>query len=272
MHSEQGEGSTFRFYFPGVEVSSDLDAIKNNVLVPEDLEQFQKATVLVVDDVESNQNLIREYFEGSKHTLLMANDGLEGMRMAVEFHPDVILLDLRMPNMDGMEVARRLREKEETKEIPIIMLTASALQGDRSNILSLCSSLLYKPITRSQLAEQLKQFLPPEVTASIPEVSGDEYEYQARDKWPELLEKLLEEEKTLWPQLCQTMKMRDLQQFAEQLQQWASESGCPPLQDYARILATQIENFDWENLPQTMAIFPQVKERIKENLAKNQEK
>ena len=104
------------------------------------------------------------------------------------------------------------------------------------------------------------------VSESIEQI---EYEYQARDKWPELLEKLLEQEKTLWPQLCQTMKMRDLQQFAEQLQQWGSESGCPPLQDYAKILATQIEDFDWENLPQTMAVFPKVKERIKENLNRN---
>jgi hypothetical protein len=59
--------------------------------------------------------------------------------------------------------------------------------------------------------------------------------------------------------------MRDLQQFAEKLQQWGRDYACPPLQDYAKILAMQIEDFDWESLPQTLTGFPEVKERIKEN-------
>ncbi len=278
LQSEPGKGSTFIFRFPEVEVSSEKSAVVERascLSASQDLEQFPKATLLVVDDVESNRELIGEYFHGSKHTLLMAADGLEAIRMAVEYRPDVILLDLRMPNMDGMEAAQHLREHEETKKIPIIILTASAFQQERENIQSLSVGFLYKPVTRSQLVEELKKILPLEsqlrnsafsknrvseiLESEVSESENHRSKYEDRARWPELLEKLLEQEQTLWPELCQTMKMRDLQQFAEELQEWGREYACPPLQDYAKILAMQIEDFDWESLPQTLTDFPKVK-------------
>ena len=258
LQSELGKGTTFIFRFPEVEVgqASCLSA-------SEDLEQFQKATLLVVDDVESNRDLIGEYFQGTKHTLLMAADGLEAIRMAEEYHPDVILLDLRMPNMNGKEAAEYLKKKEETKDIPIIILTASALQEDWENMQPFCSAFLYKPVTKTQLIGELKNFLSLDELEDFKlEVSEDEnhgFKEEDKSRWPELLEKLLEKEKTSWPALCKTMKMRDLQQFAEELQQWGREYACPLLLDYAKILSLQIEEFDWENLPQTMASFPEVK-------------
>ncbi|MDY6804726.1 MAG: PAS domain S-box protein [Cyanobacteriota bacterium] len=283
LQSEPGKGSTFIFRFPvkqasrllsphasrplSVEQASRLLSV--SPLSPsEGVEQFQKATLLVADDVESNLNLIGEYFEGSKHTLLMANDGLEAIEMAVEYRPDVILLDLRMPNTDGLEAARQLREKEETKEIPIIILTASALQKDKENMRSLFSGFLYKPITRKDLVAELTKFLPQEVEDWKQAVSDSEPECQEehskedKEKWLELLPKLIEVEKSRLPELCKTMKMRELKQFAEDLQQWGSEYNCPPLGDYAKILATQIDDFDWENLPETMAAFPEVKKNL----------
>ena len=268
LQSEPDKGSTFIFRFPVEQASRLLPPQGSRPSPSEGLKQFQKATLLVADDVESNLNLIGEYFEGSKHTLLMANDGLEAIEMALEYRPDVILLDLRMPNMDGLEAARQLREKEDTKEIPIIILTASALQKDKENIRSLFSGFLYKPITRGDLVAELKKLLPLEVEDLKPEVSDDErdredeHNKENKEKWLELSAKLIELEKSRLPELCQTMKMRELKQFAEDLQQWGSEYNCSPLRGYAKILATQIDDFDWENLPETMAAFPEVKKKL----------
>ena len=82
------------------------------------------------------------------------------------------------------------------------------------------------------------------------------------EKLPELLAKLQEEEETIWPQLCNTMKMRDLRQFAERLKQWATEFQCNLLLDYATTLESQIEAFDWDGLPKTIMSFPEVKSLI----------
>ncbi|NEP43140.1 MAG: hypothetical protein F6K35_29515 [Okeania sp. SIO2H7] len=77
-----------------------------------------------------------------------------------------------------------------------------------------------------------------------------------------MLEKLRQEEERIWPQLCNTMKMRDLREFANRLKQWAVEFRCSLLLDYAMALENQIEGFDWDSLPGTIKAFPEVRRKL----------
>jgi len=267
VESELGKGSSFSFVFPDVAVADGTFVTEVKLELDEDLNKFLPLRVLVADDVQSNRDLIRGYFEETQHSLLMAEDGLKAVQMAQEESPDVILLDLRMPKMDGYQVLEALAEKEEIQQIPVIILTASALKEDEEILKPLSSGFLRKPVSRHQLVSELKRVLPHKYNYSINSLETTPLENSSDvkqetpcvvERLPELLAKLHEEEETIWPQLCNTMKMRDLRQFAERLKQWATEFQCNLLLDYATTLENQIEAFDWKNLPKTIMSFPEV--------------
>ena len=90
-------------------------------------EQQKELTVLVVDDDKSVSQLIRLYLAQAGYRVISAWDGLEGLRMALEEEPDIILLDLNLPGMDGFEVCRNVRLKS---DVPVIMVTAKGEEAD----------------------------------------------------------------------------------------------------------------------------------------------
>lgn len=88
-------------------------------------------TILVVDDHEEIREALAEILEEEGHEVLQAVDGLEALEVVAATLPDVILLDIAMPGIDGLETLRRLKEKPESANLPVIMVTA---QGDRQNM------------------------------------------------------------------------------------------------------------------------------------------
>ena len=271
LESELGKGSTFSFVFPNVAIAPSTPLLATESELDEDLHQFPAVTVLVVDDVPSNLDLIEGYFLGSPHRLLFASDGLEAIAQVRNHHPDIILLDLRMPNMDGRETAQHLKQDETTRDIPIVILTASSMQQDREHLQQLCEGFIRKPVSRTQLISEFKKILPP--TQNYPTAGSDELPtivppsmaLESPEKLPELLEKLRQEEDTAWLQLSQTMKMRDLRAFARRLQEWGTAYQCRQLLEYASGLQAQLEAFDWERLPQTIEAFPRVRRSLSES-------
>jgi len=258
VDSELGRGSTFTLTFPNLRLAeAEAIAIVDDE-TDDNLGQFAPLTILAVDDVPQNLDLLIEYFDGTPHQILTATDGFGAIQMAKLHHPDLILLDLRMPNMDGNEAARRLKRDGETSDIPIIVITASSMGRDRDRLASICQGFLRKPVSRSQLANEMKQIFTVVETSSVstppPEASAPE----AIVDLPQLLEKLSHQESETWPDLCQKMKMRDLRTFSQILLQWGEEHHCQPLRDYATSLSLQIDNFDWDNLPKTLQAFPEV--------------
>ena len=89
------------------------------------------ARILIVDDIEANRRLLQAKLEAQYHTVLLASDGLQALRMAREYDPEIILLDVMMPGMDGYEVCRRLKAAPVTSHIPVVMVTALSDAEDR---------------------------------------------------------------------------------------------------------------------------------------------
>ena len=87
--------------------------------------------ILIVEDVEMNRDLLYQLLE-EDYELTSAEDGRQGLAAAAREKPDLILLDMSLPEIDGLEVARRIRADDELKDIPIIAVTANAMAGDRS--------------------------------------------------------------------------------------------------------------------------------------------
>lgn len=116
-------------------------------------------TVLVVDDDPVIVNLLQVNFEIEGYDVLAATGGEAGLAQARMGHPDVIVLDVMMPGMDGLEVARRLRDDEETKSIPIILLSAKAQSADIQGGLEVADDYVTKPFEPLELLERVKAVL-----------------------------------------------------------------------------------------------------------------
>lgn len=116
--------------------------------------------ILIVEDNPASRRLLEMALRSKDYILLTAADGAEALDTALREHPDLILLDVRLPGMDGLEVTRRLRRNPAFKETPIICVTAYAMAGDREKALNAgCDVYLAKPVDTRKLPELVAKML-----------------------------------------------------------------------------------------------------------------
>lgn len=116
--------------------------------------------ILVVEDNEINQSLIKRRLEKRGFEILISSDGVEGLKQMKEWSPDLVLLDLSLPKMDGWEVAKNAKADQTIKQIPIIALTAHAMDGDREKAIEAgCDEYENKPIEIKSLMEKIEKLL-----------------------------------------------------------------------------------------------------------------
>ncbi len=115
--------------------------------------------ILIVEDVEFNRDLLVQLLE-DEYEILTAADGAAGVELAEREHPDLILMDLSLPVVDGWEAARRIKADNILRDIPIIALTAHAMTGDKERALECgCDDYLSKPLDEELLFHKLAQLL-----------------------------------------------------------------------------------------------------------------
>ncbi len=116
--------------------------------------------ILIVEDNPTNMRVIRMVLANKGYGLLEATDGEEALVVAMEGRPDLIVMDIQLPKMDGLEVTRRLRQTPEFKQTPIIALTASAMEGDREKIMAAgCDKYISKPVNTRQFPQLVAEML-----------------------------------------------------------------------------------------------------------------
>ena len=117
-------------------------------------------TVLIADDKATSRELVRTVLEKEGYTVVEAADGIEALRSSRELMPDIIILDLQMPGMDGFEVLEELRKDQRFQLTPILALTASAMQGDRERAISIgFTGYVTKPIRLQVLRSEVERLL-----------------------------------------------------------------------------------------------------------------
>jgi CheY-like chemotaxis protein len=117
--------------------------------------------ILLVEDNEMNRDMLSRRLVRQGYEVLLAQDGERGLAMAVEERPDLVLMDMSLPVIDGWEATRRLKADPSTKVIPVIALTAHALTEDREKALAAgCDDYDTKPIELTRLLEKITRLLP----------------------------------------------------------------------------------------------------------------
>jgi len=117
--------------------------------------------ILYVEDNEDNVYVVKSRLTRAGFTILIAADGAQGVVMASTEQPDLILMDLSLPVLDGWEATRRIKAATETKHIPVVALTAHAMAGDREKALAAgCNDFDTKPIELPRLLQKIRALLP----------------------------------------------------------------------------------------------------------------
>ena len=115
--------------------------------------------ILVVEDNERNMKLVRELLEATGYRAIEAATGSQALDLARERRPDLVLMDIRLPDIDGVEALSRLRADDRTASIPVLAVTAQAMQGDRERCLAAgFDGYLSKPIDVGQLLEAVSRY------------------------------------------------------------------------------------------------------------------
>lgn len=156
--SNLNKGTKFTITIPNLKEEKGVIIEDKSKTIPRNL-SFSPATILIVDDIKMNQEIIEGFLSEFNFTFKFAANGKEAINLVAESKPDLILLDMKMPVMDGYEVARRLKGSTQTARIPIISITASALKHDEERITLLCDGYLRKPINRMGLIKSILPFL-----------------------------------------------------------------------------------------------------------------
>lgn len=122
---------------------------------------MSEKTVLCIEDNFHNRLLVNRILSSHGYTVIEAKDGVEGLEMIRSLKPPLVLLDIDLPGMDGIEVVGHIRADDLIRDIPVIALTASAMQGDRERFLHAgCDDYLSKPIQVTQLLDMIARYYP----------------------------------------------------------------------------------------------------------------
>ncbi len=273
VRNNMNRGCTFQVILNNVKIASSVSVMAQaDFDIDIDAVQFDHASILIVDDKEENRQLITTYLEQYNFTLFEAENGNQAVEYTRRHNPDLILMDFKMPVMDGVKAATLIRNDITLKDIPMIALTAN-IALTHSGILfrtsiteKLFNSYLTKPISKSGLITELKRYLKHNLKkASIegeskPEVpmesewSPERIDPASRAKLPELLKILSGQAKTC-ETLARTLSIDDIEELGIQMQKAGNDYNYPPLISWGKTLANHLILFEIEGLVRTLERF-----------------
>ena len=272
--ADVGVGSTFEVALQGVAVDAgDVSGAPEEAPLAVEAVRFDHATVLLVDPVDTNRALVKGYLASYDLTLLEAEDGHKAVEMIRFQPPDLVLMEVRLPALDGREAARIIKADETLRHIPVVFLTSSAMKEEEQALQALCDGYLSKPVGKVDLVTELTRFLNYTVAESAsPSAeptqqeeptawSPDTLDAATLAKLPALLQ-TLEAVQGTWEELGITLAINEIEDFARRMQEVGTSYGYPPLVSWGERLGTQAELFDIDRLPHTLAEFPLMVQRL----------
>ena len=239
VKSKKDKGTTFTITLHNVALSDEKikKQITNNMEVT-----FEQATVLIADDIKLHRDLLHEYLKDTPLEIIKVKDGQEAVNVAKTKKIDLILTDIKMPNMDGYEVTKAIRK---FSDIPIIAITASVISAKDTADNLIFDDFLYKPIEYNDLINSMCQFIACDITFKKKQDKETEFysEQISLEKFPTLI-KLLQDAQDAGD-------IELIQKFADALNSTGKEENLENFQKISKKISSAVSSFDigeWEEL------------------------
>lgn len=275
MKSSVDTGSVFKVCLPFIEViekppEKDILKLSQDKTLP----SFKPSTVLLVDDIENNRILVKEYLKGTPVSVIEAKDGEQALSVVAETNPDIILMDLRLPGKDGYVITESIKKNTLFSQTPVVAMTASAMKDSTNKINKLFDGYLIKPFTRKKLFIELGKFLktdmiidpaPEDTVITPPKIIPDLSGYM-KDNILVLLNILEVEIFPKWEEISEFFYIDDVVEFAGELKKIADTFPVTLLDDYSRTLREHAQNNNIDEIEVIMSKFPSVVQQIRKYL------
>lgn len=262
LDSEVGKGSLFTVQLYDVRIAAGIednrDSLRTNS--PTDY-HFETSKILIVEDIDTNRQVLKLFLRPYKLEIVEATNGKEAIDALNNFKPDLVLMDLHMPVMDGYTARNLIKSNPNTKDIPVIALTASAIKEQVDEIIRTFDGYLRKPVTKLQLLKELSRFL------KYKEISSNKSE--ERSKETDIVE-LLETNKKFTPDMKhsffdviipqyesvrKSLYISKIKQFAIDLDEFADLHQYQKAKTFANDLLLQADNFKIDKIMQLLNSF-----------------
>jgi CheY-like chemotaxis protein len=229
--------------------------------------ELRPATLLVVDDNETNCQLIAGMFAGSHHRLFFGSSGEEAVAKSRELKPDILLLDVRMPGMDGDEALAEIRKTSGLEFLPIIAVTASNLLNQENTLKERFSGYVRKPFSKRELFDELADFLPRHSKTESPKETKNPNDTTiAPGTFVPASKELISQLRRLftesWPAIRDSVAVNESKVFAQDLKGLGQRWQCEPLVHYAQKLLDDAENYAVTDLEKHLSEFAALVEQL----------
>lgn len=277
LESEVNKGSTFRIFLPDIQIPNNSDIQENDKIdTPEIFDvEFCGSTVLIVDDTDVNRQLIVEILKNHNLKLIQANNGKYAVEFAIQYKPDIIFMDIKMPVMDGYEATRLIKANTDIQSIPVIALTASTMKSDEDKIQEIgFNGFIRKPLERKDLFETLVKYLPhsnqeqslasdnisikPELNNNSDEAILIENENINR----EIIEKLTGELLETCNKLKKSMMIGAIRKFAVEIKTLGEENNINTLKYYGEQLCGFTDRLALDKIIYSLDEYSQIADRL----------
>ena len=273
LDSIPGKGSTFTITIPDVQVvpkQTEITTEKQKDQQP----GFRKATVLIVDDSPDNVQFLKMLMTTSGLDTLEAYNGHEALEILQNHHPDLILLDILMPGMNGYEVAESIRQQHTMKNIPIIAFTAYVHDKEEQGNREVFDDFLYKPVKPKDIYKAISRYISHDEdrvheasSASGKEAAASsgypKLSRASKKRLPELVATLENEFLPEWERIKDLWVLFKIEDFALRLRKTAKSYGVDYLTAYADRLLQALDSLDLELVKKELHTLPDVVEEIK---------
>lgn len=242
-------GARFRIEMRDVPIASQLEPSHEDDRRLQDLPTLR---VLTVDDIALNRQVLVSMFTDTGHQVLVASGGREALELAIKERPDVMLIDVRMPDIDGITLARLLRGNEHTRRIILVGITAARLAADDPDR-ALFDGFIFKPFHAGILARELSRLIPREPSAGHAHPAETGLHRPSLRALCNELEVLLTE---VWPGVRDALMIHEVRDLSLRLARLGERHHYQRLNQYARRLAVAAANFDVVQIEFLLAKFP----------------
>jgi len=263
VKSKIAVGSTFTVCLPNVQVAKiHFNFIENNIRNYDENFDFKGSKILIAEDIQSNIEIIKGYLNNNNIKIIEAKNGLIALELAKSELPDLILMDIQMPVMDGYESAEKIKKINELKNVPVIALTASVKLDDANKIKLYFNEYLRKPVSKSDLISTLQKYLPRKTLYEEQKIEIESNQLQSqfqKDSISEaLILKLRNEIFPLWNKINALNDINDINDFSVSIINLGNEFNFQPLVEYGEKLKEYTTNFELDSVYSYFSSFIQI--------------